>query len=214
MFQKPRLLPSVRSSSSQTSCPVPGNSSVVESPAGIAALPTADPLQEHGNRAVPLAQLLLERSLININPVSLQNSHYIFPSLRAKRTALPRIAHQEHGAQKYEAWPALPGLLGGKQNPGTSADDSLLCVLLLRKLGFSLGAGWLACGGVGTRAVARGTCAEPSCRAPAFVWLPNAMLLCLGVGCVACLVKQVKALLDSGTPAARSVQNKQNSSLR
>lgn len=186
---------------------------VVESPAGIAALPTADPRQEHGNRTVPLARLLLEHSLININPVSLRNSHCIFQSLRAKRTALPRMAHQKRGAQKYEAWPAPPALLGGKQNPGTSADDSLLCVLLLRKLGFSLGAGWPACGGVRTRAVAHGTCVEPSCRAPALISVPNPMLLCPGTGCVACLVKQVKASLDSGMPAARSVQNKQNSRL-
>jgi len=45
---------------------------MVESPAGIAALPTANPLRKHGNKTVPLAQLLLQRSLININPVSLQ----------------------------------------------------------------------------------------------------------------------------------------------
>ena len=67
---------------------------MVESPAGIAALPTANPLREHGNKTVPLAQLLLKHSLININPVSLQNSHYIFHSLHNKHSALPRIIHQ------------------------------------------------------------------------------------------------------------------------
>lgn len=67
---------------------------MVESPAGVAALPTANPLREHGNKTVPLAQLLLKHSLININPVSLQNSRYIFHRLRAKRTTLPRITQQ------------------------------------------------------------------------------------------------------------------------
>lgn len=67
---------------------------MVEYPAGIAALPTANPLQKHGNKTVPLAQLLLKHSLININPVSLQNSRYVFHSLRAKHNALPRIIHQ------------------------------------------------------------------------------------------------------------------------
>lgn len=67
---------------------------VVEAPAGTAALPAANPLREHGNKTVPLARLLLEHTLININPVSLHNSQYIFHSLCAKRAALPRIMHQ------------------------------------------------------------------------------------------------------------------------
>lgn len=69
-------------------------SRVVEAPAGTAALPAANPLREHGNKTVPLARLLLEHTLININPVSLHNSQYIFHSLCAKRAALPRIMHQ------------------------------------------------------------------------------------------------------------------------
>lgn len=67
---------------------------MVESPAGTATLPTANPLREHRNKTVPLAQLLLKHSPININPVSLQNSHYISHSLHAKHTVLPRIIHQ------------------------------------------------------------------------------------------------------------------------
>lgn len=65
---------------------------MVESPAGIAALPAVIPCESTGTK-LPLAQLLLKHSLININPVSLQNSHYIFHSLCAKHTAMPRIIH-------------------------------------------------------------------------------------------------------------------------
>lgn len=67
---------------------------MVESPAGITTLPTANPLRNHGNKTVPLSQLLLKHSLINMNPISLQNSHCIFQSFHAKRTALPRTVPQ------------------------------------------------------------------------------------------------------------------------
>lgn len=67
---------------------------MVESPADTAALPTANPLREHGDKTAPLAQLLLQRSPININPASLRSSRDAFQNLGAQRPASPGIVPQ------------------------------------------------------------------------------------------------------------------------
>lgn len=114
-------------------------------------------------------QLLLgHRELI----LTLQNSRYIFHGLHSGHTSLPRIIPPST-ERRSEAWPALPGLLRGKQNPGTSADASLPCFLLLWKRWFSLGAGWRACGGVGTHCIAPGLRGEPGFGAAALILVPK-----------------------------------------
>lgn len=185
---------------------------MVESPAGSTALPRANPLREHGNKTVPLAQLLLGHRELILTPDRCRIPAIFANGLHSRHTSLPRIIHPNM-ERRSEAWPVLPGLLRGKQNPGTSADASLLCFLLLWKRWFSLGAGWRARGGVGTHSIAPGLCGEPGFGAPALILVPNPMLLCPEGGCVARLVKWVNASLDSDTSMAWTAQNKQNSSL-
>lgn len=153
---------------------------MVESPAGIAALPTANPLREHGNRTVPLAQLLLKHTLININPIWLQNSPCIFHTSRTKPTALPRIILQHtewRNPCHWVCWEVNKTLA-----PLRMTGCFVFCSFK------STDSPWEQAGkpmDVWGLTAAHGARTEPSFRAPDLISVPNPMFLSPGAGCVA-----------------------------